>query len=725
MRRFCHVCVLALLGILFQAGGPVRGQTNLSLYTDHLVNGFQDWSWAAHNLANRSPVYGGWSNSISVSDAAWTGVSFYNAGFNRYQGGMDVSGYTNFSFWANGGASGGQVLQLYVQSGAASGPDYVLPPFPTNAWTQYVVPLSALGVAGVTNVNRFNLQLTPFGASTLNPFYLDDLQLTTSPGPAVVKVALNAGQPLRTADARWFGVNTAVWDGDLDTPPTVGLLQEAGTTLVRFPGGSLSDQYDWATGTSLTNTWEWAASFADFVNLVTKAGVQAIITVNYGTGTPAEAAAWVGCANVTNHLGVKYWEIGNEVYGAWETDSNALPHDPYTYAVRAQQYLQQMKAADPTIKIGVAAAPGEDSYVNYTTHPATNSLTGRVHYGWTAVMLSTLKSLGAAPDFLIDHHYPEFSAADSPAAADCDALLLQSSAAWAGDAADLREQISAYFGAGGTNLEILATENNSDSGAQGRQSTSLVNALYYADSLGRLMQTEINACLWWDLRNGSDTSGSFDATLYGWRTNGDLGMTGGSTNRYPPFYAAKLMQHFAQGGDTILAATSDFALLAAHASRHTNGSVSLLIINKDPDAAQTAQISLTGFAPGTNATVYSFGIPQDDAAQTGIGSPDVWQTNLVVAGTNFSHAFPPYSLTLWTFPPAPPKLQARASPGQQVILQVQGQPNVRYVLQSSTNLLSGAWVATATNTLAGSTWDVTNPIPASPPATFWRTVWLP
>ena len=27
-------------------------------------------------------------------------------------------------------------------------------------------------------------------------------------------------------------------------------------------------------------------------------------------------------------LGFKYWEIGNECYGTWETDSNAVPHDP-------------------------------------------------------------------------------------------------------------------------------------------------------------------------------------------------------------------------------------------------------------------------------------------------------------------------------------------------------------------------------------------------------------
>ena len=86
-----------------------------------------------------------------------------------------------------------------------------------------------------------------------------------------------------------------------------------------------------------------------------------------------------------------------------------------------------------------------------------------------------------------------------------------------------------------TNVELVCTENNSDAGAQGQQSTSLVNGLYYADSLGQLMQTEFNALVWWDLRNGTDTSGWFDSTLYGWRTFGDLGMVNGLNTQAADF----------------------------------------------------------------------------------------------------------------------------------------------------------------------------------------------
>src|SRR5262249_24857339 len=94
-----------------------------------------------------------------------------------------------------------------------------------------------------------------------------------------------------------------------------------------------------------------------------------------------------------------------------------------------------------------------------------------------------------------------------------------------------------YMGDAGTNIELVCTENNCDAGRMGRQSTSIVNALYLADSLSHLMKTEFNAYLWWDLHNGADTGGDFDPTLYGWRNNGDYGLFNESNLRSPTFYA--------------------------------------------------------------------------------------------------------------------------------------------------------------------------------------------
>jgi hypothetical protein len=69
------------------------------------------------------------------------------------------------------------------------------------------------------------------------------------------------------------------------------------------------------------------------------------------------------------------------------------------------------------------------------------------------------------------------------------------------------------------------------------------------------------------------------------------------------------------------------------------------VINKDPANDATAQLEFTGYTPG-NATVYSYGIPQDKAAKTGSGSPDVSQTTFGGASASFSYTFPAYSATV-------------------------------------------------------------------------------
>lgn len=716
MKRMSFWIGLVLWGAFCAAS---HAQENLPIYTDNLVNGFQDWGWGVRNLANTSTVHSG-SDSISANFVGWYGgVSFEHPDF-------DGTTYSNLSFWANGGTGGGQILRLYVQYGTSAGPTNTLSPLSANTWQQFVIPFSSLGIAGATNLNRFNLVLSSNG--TTNTFYVDDIQLGAAPAPSLVHLSADAARTIRAADGRWFGLNTAVWDSFFDTTATSNSLKELGTFLLRFPGGSLSDQYHWATDTTLSNTWTWGTSFNNFMHIATNIGAQAIITVNYGTGTSNEAAAWVRSANITNHCGFKYWEVGNECYGSWETDSNTFPHDPYTYAVRAAPYIQLMKAADPTIHVGVVGLVGEDNGENnYTNHPATNSLTGKVHYGWTPVVLSTLKSLGVTPDFLIDHRYPEYTSAGSVNSAESDPLLLQTTTtSWAGDAADLRGQINNYFGTGGTNIELCVTENNSDAGVEGRQSTSIVNALFLADTVSQLMLTEFNSYIWWDLRNGADTTGDFDPTLYGWRTNGDEGIILNSNTRYPTFYADKLLQYFVQPGDMVLNATSDYPLLSTYSTRKADGALAMLVINKSVSSSFTAQIQLDNFSPASEALVRSYGIAQDEATRTNStvpGAQDISTNSFAVPGTSFSAVFPPYSLTLLTIPPAAAQLLALPPTSSQFNLQIQGQTNARYILQSRTDLILGGWIDVATNTLTNGTWNFGASITS--PAGFWRAMWVP
>lgn len=691
---------------------------NLDIYTDSLVNGFQDWGWATHDYASTSPVHSG-NNSVSVtiSTSNFDGLQICRAA------GTDVNTtpYSSLSFWINGGAGGGQQLNVYglLHLGSTQNVGQAsvsLANLSANLWQKITIPLSAIGVANKTNFTGFVIQ-SRIGAPQPT-YYVDDIQLDANPPPSLVHLNVNAAQTLRAADSRWFGLNTAVWDPSLDTTSTSNALRELNTQILRFPGGSTSDDYHWTTGNKSDGTSAGQMKFSNFMHVATNAHVQAVITVNYGTGTTNEATGWVRSANITNQLGFKYWEVGNENYGTWETDTNVSPHDPYTYAVRAAQYITQMKAADPTIKIGVPVVTGEDANANgYSAHPAFNARTSTSHNGWTPVVLATLKSFGATPDFLVYHVYPQYQN-------DSDATLLQASANWAPDAANLRQQITDYFGAGGANIELLCTENNNDSGPEGKQSTSIVNGLYLADSLAQLEKTEFNAFFWWDLRNGSDTSGDFNSSLYGWRTVGDFGILGASNVRYPVFYAFKLMQYFARPGDTILNSTSDYSLLSSYASRKANGALALLVISKISNTNLNAQIIVTNFFPWSTATVRSFGIAQDEATRTNSiipGAQDIATNSFATAGTNFTTSFPPYSLTLFTFAPAAAKVQTPAAGNGNFIFQLVGQVGVPYQIQTSTNLVS--WTSNSTITLTNTIWSMTNSI--STGAKFWRAVWLP
>ena len=141
-------------------------------------------------------------------------------------------------------------------------------------------------------------------------------------------VSVNATDGLGQIPSNAIGLNTAVYDGRMNDAPIPGLLKAAGIDALRYPGGSYSDIYNWQTNTAQGGYDAPDTSFADFMTTAQASGANPIITVNYGTGTPALASAWVQNANVTNNYGINYWEVGNEVYGNgtyganWEADAH-------------------------------------------------------------------------------------------------------------------------------------------------------------------------------------------------------------------------------------------------------------------------------------------------------------------------------------------------------------------------------------------------------------------
>ena len=112
---------------------------------------------------------------------------------------------------------------------------YSLGTLPANTWQQITIPLSALGVANKPNCSGFWIQGNAGGAAQPT-FYVDDVQLVAAPVPALVHLGVDAGQALRTVDARQFGLNTATWDGSLGNSTTLPLLEQIGCLALRWPG---------------------------------------------------------------------------------------------------------------------------------------------------------------------------------------------------------------------------------------------------------------------------------------------------------------------------------------------------------------------------------------------------------------------------------------------------------------------------------------------------------
>ena len=211
--------------------------------------------------------------------------------------------------------------------------------------------------------------------------------LTTATATAAMPAPARAGTVPSLLSAAPLGLNTAPWDYiyAANTSASGGvnviqpLLQAAGITMLRYGGGSWADEYDWQTNTDIYDclpgdptasfTSSCASSdaldFAQFSQQARAIGAQSFVTVNYGSGTPAEAAAWVTQAKSTPGQGVALWEVGNENYGCWEVNNelagppeNFAGYTPNTYTtvngVTENVTCPQVTEGDGRVVVGVA-----------------------------------------------------------------------------------------------------------------------------------------------------------------------------------------------------------------------------------------------------------------------------------------------------------------------------------------------------------------------------------
>ncbi len=164
-------------------------------------------------------------------------------------------------------------------------------------------------------------------------------------------------------------------------PEVVALLKELDSPVYRWPGGNFVSGYDWRDGIgdrdrrpprknpAWTGVEHNDVGLHEYMDLMELIGAEPYITVNSGLGDVTMALEELEYANGgpdtgmgrlraahgrPQPWGVKFWAIGNEMYGDWQ-----LGHMPLSdYVKKHIQYAVAMKAMDPSVQVVAVGAVG-------------------------------------------------------------------------------------------------------------------------------------------------------------------------------------------------------------------------------------------------------------------------------------------------------------------------------------------------------------------------------
>jgi len=660
---------------------------DLIIYGDGLAADWQDWSWdSTVDFDNDTPVESGMASLAVTYGEGWAGLSL------RAPSPIDVSGYSTITFVIHGGATGTRDLQFFTQRGDEGGnSDLFEIDAAAGSWQSVQIPLAALG--SPATIARINIQDR---SGTPQPtFYIDNLRLvaasgvatpTPSPDPGTGgngTISIAASDAAQPVDPRILGTILPTWLGAdrLADATFRARTIAAGLTVIRMPGGSWSNHYGWLScerrvdqpnALPCGDGWRsWAARPTDFIDFLQATGTQGRWVVS-NNGTPEEAAAAVAFFNALpadttvigvdrngfdwqsaghwaqlrvdngnpDPLGMQLWAVGNEIYGGtpssggaqcaawgweavWSCDGTEYVHgDGVNEGYIA--FRTAMRAIDPSIQVGAVGVTPSNDYSNWGN--------------------KVVAAAGASMDFYDIHQYGFFETPANDAA-----LLAAPQGAWRTIMGDVRSTFASE--ASGRAIPVGVTEYNLFSVQDqdgGQQLTRAVNALYLADTIGRMIEEGIVMANQWDLANGRAGNG----TEYG-LMHEDNGFY-----RAPQYYIFPLWSRF---GTELLPTTSSFDAateLSLYSGRIDANTYTLLAINK---SGQTQRGALTIQQMGTPLVINGGTADQLRAAalsdQTvtfnGVGEPaddlsDAPPSPLTMATplTTLNYDFAPYSVTL-------------------------------------------------------------------------------
>jgi hypothetical protein len=446
--------------------------------------------------------------------------------------------------------------------------------------------------------------------------------LTAATTTAAMPASANAGSAPSLLSAAPLGLNTAPWDSIYAADTSAGggvdviqpLLKAAGIDSLRYGGGSYADYYDWQTNTNIQNclpddaTASFTSScsssdaldFSQFSQQARAIGAQSFVTVNYGSGTPAEAAAWVAQAKRTAGQGVALWEVGNENYGCWEVNNelagppeNFKGYTPNTfttvngvfenptcpqvtqgnaagtqtlatsYAVNAGHFLLAMKNANPAAQIGVPWA--FDSTVQGASVPDNAEWNNTV-----------LRADGKYASFVDAHYYPFFFSGSTGGSNPTDQQVLQSLQQIPALYSGIRTELNAY--------DQKASVVIGETGVSNNETTTVctpAGALFAAGDVLSWLSAGAKSVDWWDMNNFGNTTSSCTSPDYGFFTSSSPPVA--ETPYYGYLLASQLAKPHAVLGTL---GTSDAADVLAYQSLLPGGKHAVAFVNTNTSSAE-------------------------------------------------------------------------------------------------------------------------------------------
>jgi alpha-L-arabinofuranosidase len=167
-------------------------------------------------------------------------------------------------------------------------------------------------------------------------------------------IRVEATQTGAVIDGALFGTNltneSRTADRTVHDAAFVAAAKQIGPRIVRFPGGNNADGYDWKNHVQIKPgrrvSWEGAITLPEIIAFCREIGAELSITVNFGTGTPEDAADLVEYLNgpadsewgrvrashgFPEPLNVRFFEIGNEINQPHQWYHSWTAEDPYKY----------------------------------------------------------------------------------------------------------------------------------------------------------------------------------------------------------------------------------------------------------------------------------------------------------------------------------------------------------------------------------------------------------